>query len=381
MLADVIDREQGAIDDGHSVLLVDLARIVAGNTEQEVAATAAARQNWWAEAREGLLSVFISAHNSRQTRQGSWLFARSGSDGKAVAVGVDAADDPAPEEAHLPVAPPLLPLIRTRLDELLREEEARAAKAKGNILAAADDTVEAGRSGREEAGEQRGPLHLAVAIKQRLSDEAIARCLDAIEAARSDLFARGGKRGQRIKEAHPAAENGSTTSSSREGSSSGSGSCGGDERRPRGTHPVPEQEELGLFLSSLEASAVQLAAASFEPEVRLLAIGAATPPTAAAEVAALPQPPPEATIEEKALTLPLSQDDPPGDMTRSQLDLRRTARVQAFARALAEMLCRGREALQRKELQVPPPPLRVLPPSLDVLSGLTLGIEYKILSI
>lgn len=341
LLADVIDREQRVIDDGHSILLVDLARIVAGNAEKEAEATAFARRHWWAEAWESLLSLFVLAHSSRQTSQGSRLSPSSENSGK-VDVGVDVVGDSAPEKTHVPAASSLT-LIRTRLDELQRAEEVRAAKVKGDILAGG------------EVGEQ-GPLHFAVAEKHRHSSEAIGRCLNTVEDSRSDPLAWGGKSNPRSKEANPAADN-SATASSREGSDSGDGGC------RRGTH-TPEQEDMGLFLSGLEVSAVQLAAASFEAEVRLLAIGPATPPTAA-EVASLP-PPPEAKIEQKAPSSP-SEDLPPGDLTRSQLDLRRTARVKAFARALNEMLHRGREALQKQTLQVAPPPPRprVLPPSVD----------------
>lgn len=346
------------IDDGHSLLLVDLARGVADNAEKEAEATAVARRNWWAQARESLLSLFTSAHNSPQACREPRLSPRSEDGGKGAA-DVDAIELPAPEKKYVPASPGALPLIRDRLDNLLRAEETRAAKSTRDILAAAD-TVEAAGSGGE-AGEQ-GPLHLAVVETQRLSSEALGRCLDAVEAARSDPFAKGEKGDERSKVASPAEEGGATASLTQ-----GSGSGSGDGGRRCGTH-TPEQG-MALFLSRLEAGAVQLAAASFEAEVRRLVVGPGTPLTAAEAVASLPRPPPDTTIEEKGPSLPLEDSPPPDDLTRSQLDLRRAARVKAFARALGEMLCRVSEALQKKTLQVGP---RLLPRSVDVPSGRTM---------
>ena len=359
LLADVIDREQRVIDDGNSALLTDLTRTVAVSTEKEANAMAVARRAWWAEARESLLSLFVSAHDSHQSCKGSRLppspRSESGNGGNIV-IGADAVDnDPAPE-ATLAAVASSLPLIRARLDEMLRAEEARAAKATGDILATGD-AMEAG-SGRER--EEQGSLHLAVAEKQRLDSEAIGRCLVAVEAARSGPFASGGKRDQQTRAADLPAEDAATASPrQRSGISDG----GGDEGRSHGTRDIPEQE-MDLFLNRLEAGAVQLAAASFEAEVRLLAIGPVSPPTAAAEAMASCPPPPETTAGEAPLSLP-SEHGPPGELTRSQLDLRRTARVKAFVRALGEMLCRGREVLQQQTLQVTP---RALTPCVDVLN-------------
>lgn len=350
-MADLIDREQRVIDDGLSGLSADLARIVAVNTEQEAEAAAVARRSWWAEARERLLGLFVSAHNSRVATQGSRALSRWRENGGEIDVSVNVDEDSAPERAPPPAASSLL-LIQTRLDELLRAEETRAETAKGDILAASDM---AGYGSGEDV-RRRGPLHLAVAEEQRHSSKAIGRCLDAVGVARSDHLASVGKRDLRGREGSSAAAENSAAASSREGSGSGSGSDSGsgDGRRRRGTY-FPEQD-MGMFQSRLEAGAVELAAASFEPEMRLLAVGPATLP-AAAEMASLP-PPPETSIAQMAPPLP-SEESPPGDLTRSQLDLRRTARVKAFARAMAEMLRRGSEELQKRTLQVlpPPPPL------------------------
>lgn len=347
LLAEVIGREQRVIDDGHPALLVDLARIVSSNAEKEADATAAARRSWWAEARESLLSLFVSAHSSRQRREGSLPSSSpldDGNGGRAAAPGVDVVDDYAPVETHLPAASSLV-LIRTRLDELLRAEETRGTSVRGGDTLAAADIGEAGL-GEEAAAGKQGPLHLAVAEKQRCGSEVVGRCLDAIEAARSsDSSARGERRNQRSKEANAAAEDGAIASS-------GDGGDGSDGVSRSVTHDA--EAELSLFQFRLEAGAVQLAAASLEADVRLLAIGPAAPATAA-EVASF-RTPTGTRVEENPLSLLPEDDPPPGELTRSQLDLRRAARVKAFARALGEMLCRGRETLQQKAAQVPPEP-------------------------
>lgn len=321
-LADVIDREQGLVDDAQSTLLVDLAKIVADSTAKEAEATAAVRRDWWTEARESLLNIFSLAHNSsQQSSRGVRISPCNELNGNALSdtdLGASAAEKTPPSAAA-----PLLLVLRTRLNELLRAEEARVANIATDAVAAADAV-----GGR--GGDRGGPLHLAVAEKQRCSSEAIKRCADAIEALRSEPSAWGGEN----KRTDPVANQNSTEG----GSSSSTG-------RHSGTHN-PE-EEFESFRFGLEAETVQLAAASFGAEVGQLATSPSAPAQCTAtEVVEIGK----EGLSSSPSSLP-SDDCPPSDLTRSQLDLRRAARVRAFARALGEMMSRWREALLDDNIQ------------------------------
>ena len=339
-LAESIDREQLVVEDAQSTLLVELAKIAADSAAKETEAVAAARRRWWAEARESLLSLLSSSvHDGRGSRGSKRARVSPGGEHGTGGAGVDA---PASEQATPPPATPSLSFVRARLDKIAAD-----ALATAEVVGA--DGADGGSAGSTGEGGGGSPLYLVVGKKRHRSDEAIRRCADAIEAARSDPRAWGGDGDGQITaaaatlaaaaEEEVEVENDSTVSS-KEGSRGGDG-C---HRRAARNNGAPEEERgMGLFWSRLEAEAVQLAVASLEEaEARRL-----TPPS-----------PPTATETEIGQTASspstsvLPEDHPPGDLTRSQLDQRRVGRVRDLAKALTEMLCRWREALVMDTLQV-----------------------------
>ncbi|CAN0210282.1 unnamed protein product [Ectocarpus sp. 6 AP-2014] len=319
-LARVIDREQNLVDDAQSSLVVDLAKIVADENAKRAEAAAVARRHWWAEARESLLDLFRSVHSSNRNDQ------ESGGGCADVDVGIHCGDSAAEKPAATSSAS--LQSIRTSLDELLRAEEILIEKAATDFLTAVNADEYGGGGG--------GPLHVAVVENQRYTNEVLERCTKAFEAASFDPPT------STVRQPTPVNLNQWSTEG---GSSSG---------RLGGAHN-PE-EELASFRGRLETDAVQLAVASFEAEVRQWAIDAAIPETASKAV--LPPclagaPSTTVEIEGKGSSPPFPLDDrpPSSDLTRSQLDLGRVARVKAFARTMEDMLSRTRKALLKETLQ------------------------------
>lgn len=341
-VTDVIGRARGLVEDAQSTLLVNLGNIVADNAAKEAEATAAARRQWWTEAREGLRHTFSLAHNYSQNIREVDLSPCNKDKGSACSeIGVGAS---ATEETPPPATAKLL-LVRTRLNELLVADEARVVNIATDAVAVAD-TV-GGRS-----GDRGGPLDLAVAEKQRCSSEAIQRCADAIEAFRSAPSAYGGEN-KHIIAANPVPKNIST-----------GGSTGSTSGIVRHADTRNLQEEFESFWLRLEAEAVQLVVASFGTEQRqLVSSPSASVQPAVNEVIEIGQKP---SSRSSSSSLLRSDYFPQRDLMRSQLDLRRAARVRAFARALGEMVSRGRETLLDDLLEVTFPTAVAL----DILGGL-----------
>lgn len=347
LLAEAIDREQVVVEDAQSTLLVDLSRIAAADTAREAEAAAAARRSWWAEARECLLGLLSSSHGGSGGGGGSKrarasLRSQDGDSGGIVCDGGSAGVGAPASEVTVPrPATSSLGLVRSRLEKV----EAAAA-----VDASAAAGIVGGGDGEEGGGSR--PLHLAVKKQQHRSDEAIRRCADAIEAARSDPRAWGGDSSieqTTAATASPAVageeeENSSTVSSRdvRRGGEYG--------HREKQNNRAPEEEGMDLFRSELEAEALRLAAASFEAEVRRL-VPASTAVTEVGQTA-LPS----------STSASSPKDRPSSGLTRSQLDLRRVGRVRSLARALGEVLHRGREALVREVHKV----VAVVPVSEDL---------------
>lgn len=127
-LADIIDREQNLVEDAQSALVVDLAKIVADEHEKRAEAATVARRHWWAQARESLLDLFRSVHSSNRDDQ-------ERGDGCAdVDISIHAGGSATERPAATSSAS--LPLIRTCLDEWLRDEEMQVEKAATNFLTA-----------------------------------------------------------------------------------------------------------------------------------------------------------------------------------------------------------------------------------------------------
>ncbi|CAB1105292.1 unnamed protein product [Ectocarpus sp. CCAP 1310/34] len=316
-LADVIDREQDLVDDAQSALVVDLAKIVADENAKRAEAAAVARRHWWAEAREILLDLFHSVHSSNRNDQ------ERGGGCADVDVGIHGSGSATEKPAATSSAS--LQLIRTSLDELLRAEEILVEKAAKDFLTAVNADEYGGGGG--------GPLHVAAAENQRSTNEVLDRCTKAFEAASFDPST------STVGQPTPVNLNQWSTEG---GSSSG---------RLGGAHN-PE-EELASFRGRLETDAVQLAVASFDMEVRELAIDAAIP--VAASEAVMPPCFPGAPstmleIEGKGSPPPFPLDGrpPSSDLTRSHLDLRRVARVKAFARTMEDMLSTARKAILKE---------------------------------
>ncbi len=338
-LAEVIDREQAVVEDAQSALLVDLARIAVDSTAREAQAAAAARRSWWAEARECLLGLLSSSHGGGGGRGSKRAQVsprcKDGDSGGVVVDGGNAGVGATASEPTVPrSATSSLALVRSRLEKVEAVTDS-AGIAGGGV-------------GGGDGGGGSRPLHVAVKKKQHRSDEAIRRCADAIKAARSDPQAWGGdgSNGQTTaSKASPAAAGAAEEEEEEELSSSNVSSKDGGRG---GEDGAPEEEEMSLFLSGLEAEAVQLAAASFEAEVRRLVSPSRSPPAEAAAAAT------EGGQTASPPSTPSSspEDRPPGGLTRSQLDLRRVGRVRNLARALGEVLRRGREALVREAQKV-----------------------------
>ncbi|CAM9347331.1 unnamed protein product, partial [Ectocarpus sp. 13 AM-2016] len=319
-LADVVDREQNLVDDAQSALVVDLAKIVADENAKRAEVAAIARRHWWAEARESLLDLFHSVHSSNrndQERGGGYADVDVGIHG-----GGSAAEKPATTSSAS------LQLIRTSLDELLRAEETLIEKAARDFLTAANAGEYGGGGG--------GPLHVAAAENQQYTNEVLERCTKAVEAASFDPPT------STVGQPTPANLNQWPT----EGGSS-SGRLGGAQN--------PE-EELASFRGILETDAVQLAVASFETEVREWAVDAAIPVTPSEAVlppclAGAPSTIVEIEGKGSPPPFPFIGRPPSSDLTRSQFDLGRVARVKAFARTMEDMLSRARKALLKETLK------------------------------
>lgn len=309
-LADVIDREQNLVDDAQSALVVDLAKIVADENAKRAEAAAVARRHWWAQARESLLDLFRSVHSSNRDDQ------ERGGGCADIDVGIHGGGSATKKPAATSSAS--LPLIRNNLDELLRAEEIIVEKAATDFLTAANP---------DEYGGGGGPLHVAVAEYQRYTNEVLERCAKAFDATSF------GPQTPTVGQTTPVNLNQWPTTGA-----SGSGHLGGINN--------PE-EELASFRGRLETDAVQLAVASFETEVREWAIGAAIPATGSeAVLPAYLAGAPSTMLEIEC------KESPPSDLTRSQLDLGRVARVKSFARAMGDMLSRARKALLKETLEV-----------------------------
>ncbi|CAM9341992.1 unnamed protein product [Pylaiella littoralis] len=172
------------------------------------------------------------------------------------------------------------------------------------------------------------------------SSEAIQQCADAVEVFRSSSWACGGANTHNIA-TNPMAKKPSP--------GDGTTSTSGLSRKGGTRHP---EEELKSLRFRLEAETIQLAVASFGTEVRQLAISPSAPAhsmVTEATIIGQEPPPPALTPSSSLSSLPsdyFSQRDP----TRSWLDLRRAARVRAFAQALGEMMSPGREALLDDDL-------------------------------
>lgn len=209
----------------------------------------------------------------------------------------------------------------------------------GNI---ATDAVAAADNVGGRGGDRGGPLDLAMVKMKMCSSEAIQQCADAVEVFRSSSWACGGANTHNIA-TNPMAKKPSP--------GDGTTSTSGISRKGGTRHP---EEELKSFRFRLEAETIQLAVASFGTEVRQLAISPSAPAhsmVTEATIIGQEPPPPALTPSSSLSSLPsdyFSQRDP----TRSWLDLRRAARVRAFAQALGEMMSPGREALLDDDLMV-----------------------------
>lgn len=145
-----------------------------------------------------------------------------------------------------------------------------------------------------------GPLHHAVAKKQQGNIDAIEACADAFEVA---------------CEKRPSDE---------------------DKIAVGQASKLTLAEGLDQFRLRVEREAVQIVSSSFEDEVRRLA-GEFEERTETV------------TIEEASVS---PEEECPSELTRSQLDLRRAARVRAYVRAAGEMLTQAHEALQEYSVEV-----------------------------
>lgn len=342
-VVDAIGRARGLVDDAQSTLLVDLAKIVADNAAKEGEATAAARRDWWTEARESLRHVFAVAHNGcTQSSRGVSTPRCNEDNGSACSDDVDVGVSSTETKPPLPSAAAQLLLVRIRLDELLLADEARVADNIATDITAADTN-----DGRGD--DRGGPLDLAVAENQRCCSEAIQRCADAMEAFRS---APSASRGENTSDttASPAVKKNSTGGSTV--SASGIISHRGGKRNAE----EEGEEEFESFRLRLEAKAVQLATSSFGAEVRQLAVNPSAPAQAAVteamDISEKPSSSSSSPSSSSSSSSLASDYCPRKDLTRSQLDLRRTARVRAFARALGEMISRGHRALLDDNLRV-----------------------------
>lgn len=145
-----------------------------------------------------------------------------------------------------------------------------------------------------------GPLHHAVEKKLQGNIDAMEACADALEAA---------------CEKRPS---------------------DGDRMAVEQASMVTLAEGLDQFRLRVEGEAVQLVSSSFEDDVRRLA----------------------GEFERRTETVTIKQasvspeEECPSELTRSQLDLRRAARVRLFVRAAGEMLTQAHEALQECSAKV-----------------------------
>lgn len=272
-LTDWFDGEQRLLEDAKSSLVVTLAKIVADTTTAETKAVAASQQDWWGEARESLVNLFVTG-----TPEAEMIGGRESPRARQPLIG--AAGASAAKETTSSA------LLLARLESMVQAEELRAADTAAAVVA------------------ERGPLQVAVKQNQRVLSKAAQRCTDVLEAACA---------------------------------------CPSRDENMAQT-PVAEADrclgkELDIFRSRLEAKALQIVAVSFEDEIRRMAIDAAA--MAAGAV------PPVATEETTS-----SPNDCSSELTRSQLDLRRAARLSAYAKALGDMLSRAREVLSKKTFEV-----------------------------
>lgn len=297
-LSNIVDREQVRLGEERSALVVDLARVVGNTSTAEAEAATNARREWWREARDSIVS-FFSKGSAAQAATAASVTAGSCSQAEdsdrretaTVVVGDVLTEAGA---AHLvsevASAPTSSASLLDRLDDMIHAEEIRAADTWAAVLMS-----------------ESGVLHLAVASKQQGDRDAMEACTDAFEAAR--------------------------------------------EKRPSGADNtatielvsmIPLAEGLDQFRLRLEGEAVRLVSASFEDEVRRLAEFEGRSEMVAIGEASLS---PKKEEEE-------DEEECPSELTRSQLDLRRVARVRAHVRALGEMLTQAHEALQNYSTEV-----------------------------
>lgn len=272
-IAELIDGAQEQLEQEQSSLAVELTKIVGDITTAEVKAVLLARRDWWDEAKKGLVCLLMSELAGVTNRQGGAGGCRENQP--------SAAESPleAGEESNSSAQ------LLARLDGLTRVEGLRSAGDAVAIVA------------------EGGPLHLAVAEKQLRSRETMERCASALEAALE------------------AASSRSRSGSSLTAEAAATGAVGD-------AHFEPVADQLGHFRLRLEADAVEFATASFECEVRELAL--------------------DGNGEQNTSSL----RDSPSELSRSQLDLRRAERARDCARALGEMLSRARDVLLKKAREV-----------------------------
>lgn len=286
-LADLIDEQEGRLKDEQLSLATLLAKIVAENAAAETEAAAAARRDWWAEVGESLPRILSARTGEAVIRGGGGRGGGEILEGEQPPTRTDT--DGFRDSAQL-VA---------RLESMIRVEELRAAQAAADAVA--DD----------------GPLHRAVAEKRLRCREEIERCESVFEAA---------------------CDRSRTESSSAGAAALTSASASTATPPPVGEGcPLQQPEEHNLFRSKLGLDAVQLVAASFEDDVRQVAVEAAA--VAGSRSVA---------IEE----VTSSPGDSPGELTRSELDLRRAARIGVCARGLSDTVSRACEVLHQEMLGV-----------------------------
>ena len=344
-LASMIGEERTRLEDQRSSFTADLVGIVAGNTSKENELADEASRAWWVEASAGLARLFSEcvggARDCRKQNQNRNGGDKSGAvvcggreglptgaavnNGGAVdgdgggGVGVGSAESETPAAAN-----PAAALLMTLLNNMNRTEERRSEKNAADVAA------------------ETGPLRLAVEEKRLLQEEAIHRCESALEAAAAEgspLAVVREEASAAVEAAAPAAAVPASPPTGERESGDDDGKQLADERDTGGCGDVdglPSAEELDRFRTKLEADTVELAAASFDDEVRGLAIDEKDDVPSAATLG--------------CSTFP--HCEPPRELTRSQLDLRRTAEIRAYARSLGGMLLRARKGLAEEMLQV-----------------------------
>lgn len=270
---DLIDQEEAGLAEEQSSLVIGFAKIVADTAAAEIEATTVARQDWWKEAREGVLRMF-SATCLRGRSSHGWKSCEGGNS-ITDSVNVGALETTASS-----------PLLLSRLDGMIRAEKLRTTDA---AVAAVNEC---------------GPLHLVVEEKQLRNKQALERCLGVVEAAYERPSCESFELEAIAEKIEPASEV--------------SAKLWGKEG------DIVFLEELDLSRSKVETHAVQQVAASFEDDIKRLAVEGKIPP----------------------------RDDRPIELTRAQLDLRRAARIAAQAKALGEMLFQARKALLKKTFEV-----------------------------